>query len=267
MQGEDKDSDRQLGFEEPPAHFESASQIARVSTERWALGWLFCPNCGERQLSSFANNSKVADFHCRVCREEYELKSTKGRFGRKVVDGAFSAMRERLTARNNPNFLLLNYDAVTSSATDLMVIPKHFFVPDIIEKRPPPKETARRAGWVGCNIVLDRIPQAGRIFLLKDRIAAPKALVREQWQRTLFLRDAGLEARGWLIEVLKTVEDIGSPTFALDEVYAAEGRLQAVYPHNRNVRPKIRQQLQVLRDQGLLEFLGRGTYRLRNAVK
>ena len=32
---------------------------------------------------------------------------------------------------------------------------------------------------------------------------------------------------------------------------------------NRHVRDKIRQQLQVLRDLGLLEFRGDGSYRLR----
>ena len=203
-----------------------------------------------------------ADFHCAVCSEEYELKSTKGRFGRKVVDGAYGSMRERLAQRNNPNFLLLSYDAAALSATDLMVIPKHFFTPDIIEERKPLADTARRAGWTGCNIVLDRIPPSGRIFLLKDRVPAPRALVREQWERTLFLRDAGLEARGWLIEVMKVVEAIGRATFTLDEVYAQEARLQALYPGNRNVRPKIRQQLQVLRDQGYLVFLGGGSYRM-----
>ena len=45
------------------------------------------------------------------------------------------------------------------------------------------------------------------------------------------------------------------------EVYAFEPRLSALCPGNNNVRPKIRQQLQVLRDQGVLEFLGRGNYR------
>ena len=253
-----------LGFEEAPAHFESRTQLARVWTEAWTLREVCCPNCGGRPLRQFANNSKVADFHCGFCSEEYELKSSKGPFGKKIVDGAYEAMRERLSARNNPNFLLLNYDSATQSATDLIVVPKHFFTPDIIEERKPLATTARRAGWIGCNIVLDRVPQSGRIFLLKDRVPVPRATVREQWERTLFLRDAGLEARGWLIEVMKAVENIGEPTFKLDDVYAAEGRLQALYPHNQNVRPKIRQQLQELRDQGLLEFLGRGTYRLLN---
>ena len=36
--------------------------------------------------------------------------------------------------------------------------------------------------------------------------------------------------------------------------------LQKKYPWNHNIRPKIRQQLQVLRDRGLISFLGNGQY-------
>lgn len=39
------------------------------------------------------------------------------------------------------------------------------------------------------------------------------------------------------------------------------GQLQLRHPMNNNIRPKIRQQLQVLRDRGFLEFIGRGLYR------
>src|SRR5689334_18268555 len=38
--------------------------------------------------------------------------------------------------------------------------------------------------------------------------------------------------------------------------------LAKLHPDNRHVRDKIRQQLQVLRGLGLLEFLGAGSYRL-----
>ncbi len=64
---------------------------------------------------------------------------------------------------------------------------------------------------------------------------------------------------------MKCVEAIGRAEFALSDVYAFEDRLSRLYPGNNNVRPKIRQQLQVLRDQGFLEFAGRGLYRLRAA--
>jgi type II restriction enzyme len=73
-----------------------------------------------------------------------------------------------------------------------------------------------------------------------------------------------MEARGWLIEVMKCVENIGRQEFQLDDVYAFEGALSTLYPDNRHVRQKIRQQLQVLRDRGYLDFVVRGSYRLRS---
>jgi len=39
--------------------------------------------------------------------------------------------------------------------------------------------------------------------------------------------------------------------------------LQAKHPENHNVKAKIRQQLQYLRDKGVIEFLGRGHYRMK----
>jgi len=65
-----------------------------------------------------------------------------------------------------------------------------------------------------------------------------------------------------MADVLACVREIRKPEFALTDAYAFEKRLGALHRHNRNVRPKIRQQLQVLRDRGVLEFLGRGRYRV-----
>jgi len=44
------------------------------------------------------------------------------------------------------------------------------------------------------------------------------------------------------------------------DVYAYAAQLQELHPANRHVRDKIRQQLQVLRDLGFVEFLGGGRY-------
>lgn len=57
------------------------------------------------------------------------------------------------------------------------------------------------------------------------------------------------------------MEAIGRPVFTLNEVHAFEARLQRRYPDNTNVRPKIRQQRQRLRDAGWLAFDGGGRYR------
>ena len=44
-------------------------------------------------------------------------------------------------------------------------------------------------------------------------------------------------------------------------MYQFEDILKVKHPRNNNIRPKIRQQLQFLRDKGFIEFLGDGKYR------
>jgi type II restriction enzyme len=48
----------------------------------------------------------------------------------------------------------------------------------------------------------------------------------------------------------------------LSQLYEKEGDFSAAYPGNRHVREKIRQQLQVLRDVGIIRFKGTGHYQL-----
>lgn len=57
--------------------YNSNSQIARVLTENWVLNNSYCPSCGELPLNEFENNRPVADFYCKKCNEEFELKSKK----------------------------------------------------------------------------------------------------------------------------------------------------------------------------------------------
>jgi hypothetical protein len=63
---------------------------------------------------------------------------------------------------------------------------------------------------------------------------------------------------------MRCIESLKTPHFTLADVYAFEEQLSVRYPGNRNVRAKIRQQLQQLRDAGWLAFEGRGVYRKLN---
>lgn len=252
-----------LGFEEAQAPYESPSQIARTLTEGWARKWLYCPSCGYDRLTALPNNTPAGDLFCGSCGEQFELKSKKGTFGGKVVDGAYNTLCERVASDVNPNFAFLAYSAADRQVRNLFIVPKQFVTERIIEQRPPLAPTARRAGWIGCNILLRDVPEVGRVDLVRDGTAVPKSLVLERWRQTLFLRDKPVSARGWLLDVLACVESIRRPEFSLAEVYRLEARLQEMYPGNNNVRAKIRQQLQVLRDAGVLEFVGQGRYRLR----
>jgi type II restriction enzyme len=67
---------------------------------------------------------------------------------------------------------------------------------------------------------------------------------------------------GWTSDVLAVVRSLNKADFLLSDVYDHEKELAKLHPNNDHVRAKIRQQLQILRDLGLLEFLGDGRYRI-----
>jgi type II restriction enzyme len=245
------------------AAYKSPLQRTRVLSEHWVGSQTYCPNCGNPHVVAYPNNSRIADFHCPSCNEGYELKSQQRAFGAKVVDGSYPAMLERLAGGRNPNFLLLAYDPHLLAVLNLLVVPKYFFTPDIIEKKRTLPIAARRAGWTGCNIVLSGIPIAGRISLVRDGIIVPKPQVLASWRKMLFLHEQkDPTARGWLLNVMKCIENLKQRTFSIEQMYSFENDLRLIYPRNMHIKEKIRQQLQVLRDKGYLAFAGKGTYRL-----
>lgn len=130
-----------------------------------------------------------------------------------------------------------------------------------MKKRKPLSLDAKRSGWVGCNILFDHIPSQGRIGVVLNGIAVKKEQVLERVKYSEYLNTENVESRGWLFDVLNCVNNIHKQTFVLEEVYAFESALSNKHPLNRNIRPKIRQQLQVLRDMGMIEFIERGVYR------
>lgn len=44
-------------------------------------------------------------------------------------------------------------------------------------------------------------------------------------------------------------------------MYQFEENLKLKYPNNNFIKDKLRQQLQILRDKGIIEFIGRGKYK------
>ena len=119
--------------------YTSHSQMARVVTEQWVEKNMFCPRCGAGHIIHLKANRPVADFACPQCGAIFESKAKRGTLGRKITDGAYETMIRRIHEADNPDFFFMS---------------KHFFVDSIIEKRNPLADTARRAGWVGCNILL-----------------------------------------------------------------------------------------------------------------
>ena len=157
-----------LHFDETLAvNYKSSSQKIRVMSEFWLVENLFCPCCGNLNIEKIKNNATVADIFCRNCGEIFELKSKKNNIGSKIVDGAYHTMIERINSNLNPQLFVMNYSEKLS-VTDLIFVPKFFFTFDIIEKRKPLSKNARRAGWTGCNILYEKIPEQGKIDIIRD---------------------------------------------------------------------------------------------------
>lgn len=239
--------------------YKSKSQIARVLTENWVKENSYCPNCCKLSLHEFDNNMPVADFYCLDCNEEFELKSKSGKLSSIINDGAYDSMIKRITSDTNPNFFFLTHN--NNSVNNFLVIPKHFFTPEIIIKRNPLSMTAKRAGWIGCNIDISKVPDSGRVFIVENSKIIEQEKVNSKIKSTKFLQSKSLESRGWVLDVLKCVEELKKQSFTLDELYAFENKLKIKYPNNNHIKDKIRQQLQFLRDKGLIEFNGRGNYK------
>jgi type II restriction enzyme len=111
--------------------------------------------------------------------------------------------------------------------------------------------------------ILAKIPKEKKmVFEKSEKDLFPKVFYEPQDD----LYDGGLATitdtlSGWQLDTFNVVSKIPANVFELHHVYAHKRSLEELHPRNRNIEAKIRQQLQELRDLGLIEFLGSGVYR------
>ncbi len=222
---------------------------------------MYCPICGEQTIRHAEPNAPVKDYVCDNCKSQYELKSKKSdsdKFQSTVNDGVYRTMIDRITSLDNPSFFFMHYDRY--EVNNLVIVPKCFFAPNVIEKRKALSDSARRAGWEGCNILLRKIPATAKIPIILNGEVIPVANVISQYRKAYNLQTRSVESRGWLIDTLHIVERMGD-TFQLKHMYDFCGELRTKHPNNNHIKDKIRQQLQFLRDKGFIEFKGNGIYK------
>lgn len=244
--------------------YRNPAQIARVTTEVWATENMYCPACLSESLKHTKTGKPVVDYECDECGEKYQLKGKKTPFGNKVSNSAY---QPKITAINNgtiPNFSFLRYDPEDWIVRELFVVPKHFITESIIEKRKPLSDDAERAGWVGSNILLVNLATDAKISLVDGGKIVPKDKVKKSWERYSFMEEKSVQSRGWLSDVLMCIRRINQEAFTLDQVYSFEEELRELHPKNKHIKAKIRQQLQLLRDKGVIDFLGDGWYLVRD---
>lgn len=240
--------------------YHGPTQRARVLTEDWFAREGYCPSCLRRPVERLTNNASVKDFLCRGCEEVYQLKSRSTPIRSVVADGAYATFYSAVVGGEAPNLLLLEYDPADLVVRELFGIHRKFLSPLCVIKRKPLSLDARRAGWVGCNIDLRLIPEGAKNWIVSSGVPVPERTVHAQWARYSRLEDLHGD-RGWLRDTLACIQRLDKPEFVLDEIYAFEGALSALHPQNRNIRPKIRQQLQILCREGVIARARPGVYR------
>ena len=107
---------------------------------------------------------------------------------------------------------------------------------------------------------MKKIPNIAKIPVIKDGVPLPVKYVIEMYNKVYSLQTKSISSRGWLVDTLRLVERLDTD-FTLNEMYKFVPELQIKYPENNHIHDKIRQQLQFLRDKGLIEFVSRGRYR------
>lgn len=239
--------------------YKSPSQRARIISESWFATNGYCLACDADSLVRTTPNTIATDFSCAVCGHGYELKTFRRRPQKSLVDGAYGTLMSQIEAGLTPTLCLLERNDIWR-VISLVAIHASLLTPWAVEPRPPLREGARRTGWIGCNIRVDRIPPDAKISLIEGGVVHSKLDVRRKFRKYIPLSNLSAEQRGWTAMTLRIARGLGKPNFSLRHLYQREVEFAKAYPNNRHVREKIRQQLQVLRDLGVLTFKGDGKY-------
>lgn len=124
------------------------------------------------------------------------------------------------------------------------------------------------------EITLDVIAKAEAILLSVPKERRKTIKVKESTLFEEIINDENIQERfdggitsilsnlsPWERDVFTCLLKIDSDVFTLRDVYTFEKYLNQLHPKNRNVQAKIRQQMQYLRDIGLIEFTKPGMYK------
>lgn len=196
-------------------------------------------------------------------RDNFQLKSMKsyphGNFPARIIGAEYKTTMKSLMEGLFPSLILLHYERKLLEIQDALLIHRLSMTPSSIIPRNPLKDSARRKGWQGSMISLETIPQIGKIPVINNSNIIPKRTVMEKWSTVEKVIKGSLEQRGWTSDIIAIVEGF-QRTFTLEDLYSFSPSLAEKHPNNKHIKDKIRQQLQILRDRGYLEFKGSGKY-------
>lgn len=215
-------------------------------------------------MITYKNNTHVKDFSCESCKEEYQLKSSKDSQGKKIKGAQYHKLFESIKKRIHPSFIVLRYKLTPGGRkliTEIFAIHKRYIKPEMIICRNPLGPGTRREGWIGCIVDIRNVPESAVVWIYHDGNSFLKEDILKAWMKSAIPKSHKQKTMSsWTKDVYEHILRLPNNVFFLKDVYRFEEMLQIKHPENMHVRDKIRQQLQVLRDVGLLYFHGHGKY-------
>jgi hypothetical protein len=127
-----------------------------------------CPRCNKpKQLTRLPANFQCADVICKFCGFLAQVKATKLRgttteLPAVILGAAWGPQHEQIIAGIYHGLYVVCYDSA-EKLVRIDFIPAHILqvTPEVFEPRKPLSESAKRAGWQGFMIRLDKLPAVG----------------------------------------------------------------------------------------------------------
>lgn len=127
-----------------------------------------CPRCGRpRHLTPLRANFPCADVICRFCGflaqvKAYTLKGSSRGLPEQVLGAGWYVQRDQIMAGIYHGLYIVGFSQ-KGRLVRIYYVPAHILqgAPEVFEPRNPLKETAKRAGWVGFNYNLRKLPMIG----------------------------------------------------------------------------------------------------------
>lgn len=144
------------------------NQLMGEKGEKAVCSLVPCPRCNKpNHLTRLPTNFQCADVICKFCGFLAQVKSTKLKNGStdlpdKILGAAWGPQQEQILSDIYHGLFIVCYDEQLKLIR-MDFIPAHILkvTPDIFEPRKPLSENAKRAGWQGFIIRLDKVPKIG----------------------------------------------------------------------------------------------------------
>jgi len=128
-----------------------------------------CIRCKNSNFVKCKTNEKSKDLICLECNQKYQIKAKcvtqkqinniilKKQF--KTIGGEYSTTINNIN--ENINYIIIIYEKTSYDIKNILYIKNEYINTECIIPRNPLSPTAKRAGWQGCNIILNNFEIIG----------------------------------------------------------------------------------------------------------